>query len=411
LAFSLGEVPARAAEDWPDSELVAEGLEFPAGMAFLPDGTLLINDRPGFVRVVQDGDLVEEPLAEIPTTLNGETGLLGIAIPPDVDDDQAAYVFATAPDSNSNTIWRVPLDRGDIQPVIQGLPAAFYHNGGGVAFDEDGMLLVSNGEQHDTDRAQDPEVLGGKVYRFTREGEIPDDNPFGGTSAALSIGHRNPYGLAVDPLTGAPWVTENGPETYDEINRIVPGTNYGWPGINGPEDVNENTAEDLDLRMPYLDPVLSYEKVIVPTGITFAEAGSPPLVKKGDLFFGAYGEAAIHHVRLDAGRENAIFDDVIEVEGPVVAIGWGPDGLYYSAGSEVRMLPLAQSGASPPEPTVSASPGGGSPGSGTPSPSASEEAGPLASLKDEEGGLAWPALLIVALFGAGIYFSRSRLGR
>jgi len=375
-------------------------------MAFLPDGTLLINDRPGFVRVVQDGDLVEEPLAEIPTTLNGETGLLGIAIPPDVDDDQAAYVFATAPDSNSNTIWRVPLDGGDIQPVIQGLPAAFYHNGGGVAFDEDGMLLVSNGEQHDTDRAQDPEVLGGKVYRFTREGEIPDDNPFGGTSAALSIGHRNPYGLAVDPLTGAPWVTENGPEFYDEINRIVPGANYGWPGVVGPEaaSVNEQSVAELNLRQPYIEPVLSYEDVIVPTGITFATEGAPPVVKRGDLFFGAYSEGEIHHVRLDKAREEAVSDEVIPVEGAVVAVAWGPDGLYYSAGSEVRMFPFAamEGAATAPPTDTETSPEPGSP------PAAAR---PLESLKDEEGGLAWPALLIIGIFAAGIVFSRRRLDR
>ena len=395
---------AEAAEEWPESRLVAEGLEFPSGMVFLPDGTLLINDRPGFVRVFREGALEPEPLAEIPTTLNGETGLLGIAIPPDVEEDEAAYVFATAPDGGSNVIWRVPLDGGDIEPVIQGLPAAVYHNGGGVAFDEDGMLLVSNGEQHDTDRAQDPEVLGGKVYRFTRAGEIPKDNPFSETSAALSIGHRNPYGLAIDPLTGAPWVTENGPEFYDEINRIVPGANYGWPGVVGPEaaDVNEQSVEELDLRQPYLEPVLSYEDVIVPTGLTFATAGAPPLVRKGDLFFGAYSEGAVHHVRLDAAREESIFDEAIPVEGDVVAVAWGPDGLYYSAGSEVRMFPFA-TGAASPSPRVT--------DEATETASPTEAPRPLESLKDEEGGLAWPALLILALFGFGIYFSRRRLDR
>lgn len=408
LTVPAGLVPEAAAQGWPESKLVVEGLEFPAGMAFLPDGTLLINDRPGFVRVFRDGELDSQPLAEIPTTTNGETGLLGIAIPPDVDRDSAAYVFATAPDGISNVIWRVPLDGGDIAPVIQGLPAAVYHNGGGVAFDDTGMLLVSNGEQHDTDRAQDPEVLGGKVYRFTREGQIPNDNPFSETSAALSIGHRNPYGLAVDPLTGAPWVTENGPESYDEINRIVPGANYGWPGISGPEEVNESTAEELELRTPYLDPVLFYEGIIVPTGITFATRPAPPLVEKGDLFFGAYSESAIHHVRLDAARELSVFDETIPVEGPVVAMAWGRDGLYYSAGSEVRMFPFAapEAESSDDEPRR----GGTSETTAAPSPLVPEDR-PLRSLKDEEGGLAWPALVILGLFGAGLYLSRRRLKR
>lgn len=390
-----------AAPEWPESELVAEGFEFPTGLAFLPDGALLVNDRPGAIRVVRNGVLAPEPLAEIPTAITGETGLLGIAIPPDVDVDAAAYAFATAPDGNTNIIWRVPLDGGDIEPVVQGLPAAGYHNGGGVAFDEDGMLLVSNGEQHDDDRAQDPEVLGGKVYRFNPDGTVPTDNPFSATSPALSIGLRNPYGLAIDPISGAPWVTENGPEFYDEINRIVPGTNYGWPQISGPEDANEFDAEELGLRMPYLDPVLAYEQAIVPTGLTFATRDAPPLVEKGDLFFGAYAEAAIHHVRLDDDRTSASFDEVIPVEGPVVAMGWGPEGLYYSAEGQIRMFPFA--GGEEVSPTPSQS-------EGVPAPVESDE-GPLGPLADEEGGLAWPALLIVVLFAAGIYYSRRRLDR
>ncbi|MGI8407380.1 MAG: PQQ-dependent sugar dehydrogenase [Actinomycetota bacterium] len=392
---------AAAVPEWPESQLVAEGFEFPTGMAFLPDGTLLVNDRPGSVRVIGNGRLDPEPLAEIPTAITGETGLLGIAVPPDVDEDAAAYAFATAPDGNTNIIWRVPLDGSDIEPIVQGLPAAGYHNGGGVAFDEDGMLLISNGEQHDGDRAQDPEVLGGKVYRFNPDGSIPTDNPFSATSAALSIGLRNPYGLAIDPLSGAPWVTENGPESYDEINRIVPGTNYGWPQISGPEDVNELDAAELGLRPPYLDPVLAYEQVIVPTGITFATRDAPPLVEKGDLFFGSYAEAAIHHVRLDDDRTSAATDSVIPVEGPVVAIGWGPEGLYYSADDEVRMFPFAGGEEASPDASQSEK---------APSPIESDE-GPLGPLADEEGGLAWPALLILALFAAGIYFTRRRLDR
>ncbi len=142
-------------------------------------------------------------------------------------------MFATAPSGDSNAIWRVPTDGGEPERIVEGLDASGYHNGGGVAFDRSGMLLVSHGEQHDSGKAQDPQVLGGKVYRFTPEGGVPRDNPWPDTPS-FSVGHRNPFGLTVDPLTGTPWVSENGPESFDEINRIEAGGNYGWPEVSGP---------------------------------------------------------------------------------------------------------------------------------------------------------------------------------
>lgn len=316
-----------------DPREVVGGLEFPSGIAFLPDGSFVVNERGGVVNLLRDGEISK--IAEIPTTTDGETGLLGAAVPPGEDD--VVFVFATEPGGATNTVWRVPLDEGQPERVVSGLPAAVYHNGGGVAFGEDGMLYVSNGEQHDSGRAQDPQVLGGKVYRFTPEGEIPEDNPFPG-SPAFSIGLRNPFGLTIDPLSGAPWVTENGPSSWDEINRVRPGANHGWPVLSGPASANEADASELT---DYQDPVLAYEGTIVPTGIAFA-ASEGKGVQRGDLFFATYGEGAIHHVRLDEDRAAAESDEIIlEAGEPLVALAWGPDGLYYSTTSAVKMLPLA----------------------------------------------------------------------
>ena len=322
VVYAQGEVQSR---------IVVQGLEFPSGIAFLEDGSFVVNERGGIVNLVRDGAI--EKIAEIPTTTDGETGLLGAAAAPSGAD---VYVFATEPDGETNTVWRVPLDGGAPQRVIPDLPAAVYHNGGGVAFGDDEMLYVSNGEQHEDGRAQDPTVLGGKVYRFTPEGEVPEDNPFPG-SPAFALGLRNPYGLAIDPVAGAPWVTENGPTGYDEVNLVTAGSNLGWPVLSGPASVNATDPEDLE---DYRDPILSYENAVVPTGIAFAGSTGRG-VETGDLFFATYSEGAIHHVTLDEARTGAVSDEVILDAGePLVAVAWGPDGLYYSTTTSVRMLEL-----------------------------------------------------------------------
>ncbi|MGI8773439.1 MAG: PQQ-dependent sugar dehydrogenase [Actinomycetota bacterium] len=330
---------APAVAEVPSPEVIVDGLEFPAGIAFTSDGRMLVTERAGRLRLVEDEELIDEPVAEIPTRTAGETGLLGVAVDP---DDAAAYLFATEPDGDSNSIWRVPLDDpGSSERVITGLPAATYHNGGGVAFDRDGMLLVSNGEQHSAGRAQDPEELGGKVYRFTPDGDVPDDNPFEG-SPALGIGLRNPFGLAVDPVTGDAWVTENGPQSWDEVNRVPAGSNLGWPIVSGPRDGGEDGPGSLGPG-DYLDPALAFEQIIIPTGIAFTgQNASPP--HQDALFFAAYGDSTIRRAVLDDDRLGIESSDVfLEEDSPVVAMAWGPRGLYYSTtGGAVKVIEMAQ---------------------------------------------------------------------
>jgi glucose/arabinose dehydrogenase len=251
------------------------------------------------------------------------------------------------------------------------MPASLYHNGGGVAFDEDGMLLVSNGEEHDAGLAQDPAALGGKVYRFTPEGDVPPGGPFG-DGPSLAIGLRNPYGLTIDASTGEAWVTENGPSSFDEINRIVPGGNYGWPGIWGPAAENPDIETDpADLESgSYQDPAIAYESIIVPTGIAFA-GGNATDEFAGDLFFAAYGEGAIHQLGLNDGRDAVESDEIVHEAGePVIALAWGPEGLYFSTADAIKVLPLAAGDDSSPS---SAAGGGASPIAPSPSPSPARE--------------------------------------
>lgn len=329
LASTLLTTSAKAA----DPVTVAEGLTFPAGIAFDSDGTMFVTEREGRV-LAFDRQRRSRVLATIPTITPGETGLLGLTVSP---DGESLYAFATEADQ-TNTVWRVPIQGGEPQRVVRGLPGSGYHNGGGVAFGRDGMLYVSNGERHDTSIAQDPQTLGGKVYRYTPDGRVPGDNPFG-DSPAFSIGLRNPFGLAIDPVSGNPFVTENGPDSHDEINRIVAGGNFGWPVTSGP-------AEDTDvsqLEGDYHDPLLDYPDIIVPTGIAFADPDTAVPSVAGDLFFGTFGDHTIHRVRLNEARDEAVEDIVwFRAQEPVVALAWGPRGLYYSTPGAVRVFDLAK---------------------------------------------------------------------
>ena len=312
--------------------VVAEHLSFPAGIAFDSNGTMFVTERPGRI-VAFERPGAPQAVASVPTTTTGESGLLGIAVSP---DDRWVYAFGTELDG-SNTIWRVKAEGGRPQRVVKGLPGGTYHNGGGVAFGSDGMLYVSNGEIHASDRAQDPNVLGGKVYRYTPDGAIPDDNPFG-DSPAFAIGLRNPFGLAIDPVTGTPFVTENGPSSFDEINRIVGGGNYGWPEVSGP-----SSDPPGSLAGAYQDPLVAYESIIVPTGLAFADPANARSSVAGDLFFATYGDQTIHQLRLNEARDEVVEDTVMfESREPIVALAWGPRGLYFSTPGAIKLFELAR---------------------------------------------------------------------
>lgn len=330
LLLSALASPARAAEP----VTVAGGLDFPAGIAFGHDQTMYVTERPGRILSIRiDGR--RDAVASVPTTTSGESGLLGITVAP---DGRSLYFFATAPDGASNLVYRVAIAGGDPEIVVRDLPGGGYHNGGGVAFGDDGMLYVSNGERHDSSLSQNPQALGGKLYRYTPAGDVPGDNPFG-DSPAFAIGLRNPFGLTIDPVSGNPFVTENGPTGHDEINRIVAGGNYGWPVISGTAPAG---AETGSLPGDYQQPLLDYEQTIVPTGIAIADPRNARTEFAGDLFFATYGDQTIHRVRLNEARDEVVEDTIFyRSPTPVIALAWGPEGLYFSTPGSVRLFRLA----------------------------------------------------------------------
>src|SRR5215210_8168693 len=213
--------------------VVAGGLAVPWALAFLPDGSALVSERDTarIKRVSPDGDVRTVGTVD-GVRPSGEGGLLGIALSPSYESDHLLFAYFTA--GNENRIARMTYDSKGLagqRTVFDGIPAGSIHNGGRIAFGPDGFLYVGTGEAGLRDPAQDRENLGGKILRITADGEPAPDNPFRG-SPVYSLGHRNVQGLAWD-ASGQLWAGEFGQNTWDELNRIRAGGNYGWPTVEG----------------------------------------------------------------------------------------------------------------------------------------------------------------------------------
>jgi glucose/arabinose dehydrogenase len=227
---SVKDAPAGEVGEAP--RVFVRDLEVPWGAAFLPDGTALVTERDTarLLRIGTDGAVTEvQRIAE--ARPGGEGGLLGVAVSPSYGTDRWVYVYYTA--AEDNRIARLRLGERP-QPIVTGIPKAGNHNGGRIAFGPDGALYAGTGDAADTDRSQDRDDLGGKILRMTPDGRPAPDNPFPG-SLVYSYGHRNVQGLAWDS-TGQLYASEFGQNTYDELNRIEAGRNYGWPDVEGPGD-------------------------------------------------------------------------------------------------------------------------------------------------------------------------------
>ena len=212
---------------------VAEGLAVPWGVAFLPGGQALVGERDStrVLTVSPRGDVREVGTID-EAAPQGEAGLLGLAVSPTYREDR--LVFAYVSTEEDNRVLRMTYDGGSLgepEPIITGIPNGFIHDGGRLLFDEEGMLLVSTGEAGEPELAQQPDSLGGKVLRITPDGDPAPGNP-GEDSPVWTLGHRNVQGLALDD-DGRLWATEFGEQTWDELNQISKGSNYGWPEVEG----------------------------------------------------------------------------------------------------------------------------------------------------------------------------------
>jgi glucose/arabinose dehydrogenase len=228
-------------------QVVAENLEVPWSIGFLPDGDIVFTERPGRIRIIHDGVLLAGPAATINVATVGESGLLGIAVDPQFESNRFIYVYYTyfRTENNLSKMYNrvsrfVLADNrvSDEAIIIDGIPGGKgdqgFHNGGRIRFGPDGKLYITTGDGGVTENAQNLNSMGGKILRINKDGSIPSDNPFPG-SAVFSYGHRNPQGIAWresgGPGTGnwELYATEHGPVGNDELNLIEPGKNYLWP--------------------------------------------------------------------------------------------------------------------------------------------------------------------------------------
>lgn len=335
---------------------VAEDLEHPWGLAFLPDGAMLVTERPGRLNVVREGE-APRPISGVPEVVeNGQGGMLDVAVHPDFAQNRLIYLsFSGAGDGGAGTeVVRGRLE-GDRLTGLEKIFAVAAKSGGGrhfgsrLLFGADGHLYITSGDRGDPDRAQDLNDHAGKMIRVTPDGEIPSDNPFVGNAAAkteiYSWGHRNPQGMALQPGTNRIWAVEHGPRGGDELNVIEPGANYGWPVITYGRSyagfsIGEGTKKD-----GMAQPATYWVPSISPSGLSFYEGDAFPQWR-GNLFVGALSARALVRMELVGTRvvhQERLLEDFDE---RVRDVRQGPDGFLYlliddSEGSVLRLEPAS----------------------------------------------------------------------
>ena len=312
-------------------------LEVPWSLAFAPDGRLFIAERPGRVRIVQNGQLLAEPALVLDDVFSqGEAGLLGIALHPDFALNRFVYLVYTARVGsgavNRLVRYREVNDRlGERAVLVDNIRAATIHDGARLRFGPDGLLYMSMGDAADVSTSQDLGSLNGKILRFTDEGRTPPGNPF--PSPIWSYGHRNPQGFDWAP-NGDLWESEHGPTGNDEINLIQPGGNFGWPVITGSET-----------RAGMVSPVLVFSPSIAPSGASFYR-GTAIAGFRDNLFVATLAGMSLLRVRLDPADPRRVIASERLLQGlygrlrDVVS---GPDGALYVSTSnrDGRNTPVA----------------------------------------------------------------------
>ena len=336
-------------------QLVASGLRAPWAVDLAPDGRLFVTERPGRVRIVQlgpGGGLQADPWATLPasTSVDGERGLLGIALDPGFSSNGFAYLYYTyvAPGGairNKVVRMRDQSGRGTDETVVfDGILGNNDHDGGRLKFGPDGKLYVTTGDAENGANAQDPIALAGKILRLNTDGSIPSDNPTPG-SPVWSLGHRNVQGIAWQPDTGVLYETEHGPSNLfpdccnDEVNLIVPGGNYGWPTVRG-------APGDPRFRDPLIDS--GRVETWAPSGATFATRPGP---LRGSFLFATLRGQHLHRVvfgpdgRAVAFQEKLLTNqygrlrDVFEIaSGEFLVLTSNRDGRGVPAADDDRVL-------------------------------------------------------------------------
>jgi len=335
---------------------VARGLEHPWSLAFLPDGRMLVTERPGRLRYVTREGALSEPVAGVPAVhAEGQGGLLDVILDPAFAENSTIYLSYAEPvadGTNGTAVARARLEGGalaDLEVIFRQQPKfkSNHHFGSRFVFDRDGNLFVTTGERNSQrDKSQDLGTHIGKVVRVTPDGGVPADNPFVGKDGALpenwSYGHRNLQGAALHPETGELWTHEHGPRGGDEINIARAGRNYGWPVITYGREYSGPAIGEGASKAGMEQPAHYWVPSIAPSGMAFHDGKGFP-AWKGQLFVGALAAAQL--VRLAVEPDGKILhEERIEVGKRVRDVREGPDGALYlvtddDAGEILRVVP------------------------------------------------------------------------
>ncbi len=314
-------------------ETVAQGLEVPWGIAFLPNGDLLFTERPGRVRIVEGGKLRSEAVFKVPDVEpSGESGLMDISLHPDFAANKFVYLaYAYNNEGQKVKVVRYTFDATGFKEdkiIIEGIPAAPNHAGTRARIGPDGKLYITTGDATEWDLAQKPDSLAGKTLRLNADGSVPTDNPFLKNKAyrpeIWSVGHRNAQGIAWHPVSKLMFQTEHGPSGFedrgrdaDELNIVEAGKNYGWPEIWG-------TKTKAGMEAPLLEytPACAPASLMIYNGDKFASF-------KGDLFFGCLAGTRLIRVKVNGrkvlGQQNLLNRNL----GRIREVAQGPDGFIY----------------------------------------------------------------------------------
>ncbi|MEZ0325818.1 MAG: sorbosone dehydrogenase family protein [Fimbriimonas sp.] len=300
------------------------GLAVPSNIRFAPDGRLFYTElNTGNVRVIQNGQVLPTPFASLPTSQEGEQGVLGLALDPAYTTNKFVYVCYTDLNLLKNRVVRftdVANVGTNMRVIVDNLPITQNHNGGRIAFGPDKRLYVTTGDNRNSSNSQNTASISGKILRYTALGAPAPGNPIDG-NPMWALGLRNPFGLAFRPGTSIPYASENGPSCDDEINRIVKGGNYGW----------RPSQPCGDTDPAYRKPLKRYTPCIAPTGVTFSSSDFYAI--RGSFLMCSLNDAALRLYSL-ADNGSILSQKVIlsGLDGGLLDVTEAPDGQIYLCG-------------------------------------------------------------------------------
>ncbi len=338
----LGDVREVPDSDFPyELRKIADKLESPWSIAFLPDGRILVTERPGRLRVIEGDRLLPMPVAGVPAVLCcSHSGLLDILVDPDFRSNHRiflSYMHGT-PESGTIRISSAILEGMELvdkRVIFESRPAAngLDQIGGRLAFGPDHALYLTIGDRFQMERAQNLLDDGGKIIRINTDGSIPSDNPFVGRSDALpeiySYGHRNPQGLIGNVGDGQLWAIEQGPKGGDELNLITPGGNYGWPLVTYGTNYDDTIISDKTSAPGMIDPIHYWVPSLATANLVSYYGNVMPDDWRGDFLIGSLAGECLIRLRMDSGRVVKEERYLHHTIGRIRDVAVGPDGYIY----------------------------------------------------------------------------------